>query len=433
MVVIHHLIIGLALLLISPYLLVRLAADATFRRELAERIGNWKRLDRQKQSIWVHASSVGEVRVAEILIHALKKQYPDRPLVLSTFTLTGFQLASELNLCPVFRLPPDVAPFMGPLVDHLDPSILILIEAEFWPVLLHTCKARKIPTVLVNGRMSRKSFRNYRLLRPLFHWFVEGVSGFSMRSKLDAERVRRLGIAPNHVHILGNIKFDASAAGEASAASDSSPEGQIEKDNGGQENETPFSLVTFGSTRPGDEGPILDAIEQLHAEFPDWLFALAPRHPQRCDEVEALILNKGIDYKRFSELKEGDHPLLMLVDTLGDLKGFYKDSRIAFVGGGFSPEFGGQNILEPALCGVPVLFGPHMQNFEEEARLLKESGGGVEVPEPHNLHGALKELMAHPEEIERRGKLAADTVAENRGAVERNLLWIDGFLNKPGE
>jgi len=202
MVVIHHLIIALVLLLASPYLVVRLAMDARFRREWGERIHNWKRLEPQKQSLWVHASSVGEVRVAEILIQSLKQKYPDRPIVLSTFTTTGYQLASELELCPVFRLPPDVAPFIGPLVDHFDPSILILIEAEFWPVLLHICKARKVPAVLVNGRMSRKSFRNYRLLRPLFHWFVEGVEGFSMRSPLDAERVRRLGIAPNHVHIL---------------------------------------------------------------------------------------------------------------------------------------------------------------------------------------------------------------------------------------
>ena len=132
--VIYHFIIALALLLTSPYLLARMGWDAVFRRELGERIQNWKRLEPQRQSIWVHASSVGEVRVAEILIPSLKQKYPDRPIVLSTFTATGYQLAGELELCPVFRLPPDVAPFIGPLVNHLDPAILILIEAEFWPV-----------------------------------------------------------------------------------------------------------------------------------------------------------------------------------------------------------------------------------------------------------------------------------------------------------
>ena len=123
---------------------------------------------------------------------------------------------------------------------------------------------------------------------------------------------------------------------------------------------------------------------------------------------------------------------LILVDAIGHLNAYYKESRVAFVGGGFSAEFGGQNILEPALCGVPVLFGPHMQNFEEEARLLAESGGGVQLKSAHDLHGALHNLMAHPEEIERRGRLAAETVAENRGAVQRNLLWIDGFLTGSG-
>ncbi len=428
MVAIYHLIIALALLLASPWLLVRAASDAAFRRELAERLGNWKRLDRQQHSIWVHASSVGEVRVAEILIQSLKQEYPDRAIVLSTFTATGYQLATELNLCPVFRLPPDVAPLMGPLVSRVDPSILILIEAEFWPVLLHTCKSRNIPVVLVNGRMSKKSFRNYRLLRPLFHRFVEGINGFSMRSALDADRVRKLGIAQDKVHVLGNIKFDSLPEGQDNALPSA---GENNSEPGLANARRP--LAVFGSTRPGDEAPIIDAIAQLHTEFPDWSYVLVPRHPQRCDEVEALILGKGLVYKRHSELKEeDDKPLLVLVDEIGHLKDYYKDSRIAFVGGGFSPEFGGQNILEPAMCGIPVLFGPHMQNFQEEARLLKESGGGVEVPNGNRLHPALKELMSHPEEIERRGQLAAQTIADNRGAVERNLQWIGSFLNPSG-
>jgi len=413
MIVIYHLITALGLAAASPYLLVRMACDAAFRREVLDRVGNWKSLPPYKDTLWVHASSVGEVRVARVLIRALIQRFPTHQVVLSTFTPTGYRQAVEFDLCPVFRLPPDLGWLTGPLLDRLDPALLILIEAEFWPGLLHRCRDRDIPVLLVNGRLSRKSFRRYRLIKPLFHWMVAGVRRFAMRSELDAERLLKLGIPEARVDVTGNMKFDALPETEAKA---------VPRDEA--------RLIVFGSTRPGDEGPILDAITRLSQEDGSWRYVLAPRHPQRCDEVEALILNRGLPYKRFSELEGDPDPdaAIVLVDRLGHLNDFYKQSRVAFVGGGFSAEFGGQNILEPALLGVPVVFGPHMDNFQEEARLLAESGGGIQLKGPDDLYPTLRDLLAHPEEIDNRGKLATVTVRKHRGALDNNLRLIEQLL-----
>lgn len=419
MIMLYHLITGLGLVAASPFLLVKLGLDPQFRLDLQERLGSWKSLPQFADPLWVHASSVGEVRVARVLIQGLLRRFPDRQVVLSTFTRTGYHQAKEFNLCPVFRLPPDFLFFTRPLVRKLNPALLILIEAEFWPGLLHECRERGIPVLLVNGRLSRKSFRRYRLMKPLFHWMVSGVQRFAMRSELDAGRMRKLGLPAERVEVTGNMKFDALPETEVNLSS---------RDES--------RLIVFGSTRPGDEGPILDAITRLNQEDGSWRYVLAPRHPQRADEVEALILNRGLHYKRFSELENGDGDTersIVLVDEIGHLNDFYRQSRLAFVGGGFSPEFGGQNILEPALYGVPVVFGPHMDNFAEEARLLAESGGGIQLKGPEDLYPTLHALLAHPEEITNRGKLAAVTVRKHRGALDRNLRLIEQMITPSSE
>ncbi|CAI2719457.1 3-deoxy-D-manno-octulosonic acid transferase [Nitrospina watsonii] len=413
MIVIYHLITGLALLALSPYLLVRAAFDAGFRRELCERMGNWKSLPACQDTLWVHASSVGEVRVARVLIRGLLQRFPHHQVVLSTFTPTGYRQAMEFGLCPVFRLPPDLFWLTGAVLNRLHPAMLILIEAEFWPGLLHQCAGRDIPVVLVNGRMSRKSFRRYRQIAPLFRWLVAGIERFAMRSGEDAERLRSLGIPEARIDNTGNMKFDA-----------------LPETGGATRTETP--LVVFGSTRPGDEDPILDAITRLTQEQEDtpWRFVLAPRHPQRSDEVEALILNRGLPYKRFSELDGAAAPdvALVLVDEIGHLNDYYRQSLLAFVGGGFHPEFGGQNILEPAMHGVPVVFGPHMDNFKEEARLLVESGGGIQLQSADELYPTLHALLTQPEEIKNRSKLAAVMVHKHRGALDANLRILEQML-----
>lgn len=392
--------------------------DPSFRNEIIQRMRQWKSVPRQTGCLWVHASSVGEVRVAELLVRALQKRYPDRTVVLSTYTQTGFDLAKEALQCPVFRLPLDLPFLILPLLKRLDPAILILIEAEYWPNLLHSCLRGKIPVLLANGRLSAKSFARYQKLKPWFLWLTEPISTFSMRSQAEADRLLQLGIDPDRIQVTGNIKFDGLAT-NATRPPKSAQIGEI--------------TVVFGSTRPGEEQAVAKAVSQLSQNPLNCKFIIAPRHPQRCREVESILRDAGLSFTLHSERKdstEGWTGSVLLVDTLGVLNDYYRQGHVAFVGGGFDPRHGGHNILEPALLGLPVIYGKHMGNFEEEARLLAESGGGIPIDRPEDLTPVLEKLLSDPEEIQKRGTRAAEVVQRQKGAVDRTLNLIQSLIAK---
>ena len=412
----YNIIIAAALLLLSPYGLIRGVLDSAFRAELIQRLRQWKSVPPQTGSLWVHASSVGEVRVAVLLIQALQRKFPGRAVVLSTFTQTGEALARDALGCPVFRLPLDLPFLIRPLLKRLDPAILILIEAEFWPNLLRACFRKQIPVMLANGRLSAKSFLRYRKLKPWFLWLTAAVRQFAMRSQAEADRLLQLGIEPYRVKVAGNMKFDALSA-EAAPALKVPQIGE--------------NTVIFGSTRPGEERAIAKAIAQFRQNPLNWKFIIAPRHMQRCREVEGILRDSGLTVTRHSELQKvadnGPAPVV-LVDTLGVLNDYYRTGKVAYVGGGFDPKHGGHNIVEPALWGLPVLYGKHMGNFEEEARLLAESGGGIPIERPEDLAQVLATLLSDPKEIQRRGALAAETVERQQGAVDRHVDGIQSLL-----
>ena len=244
---------------------------------------------------------------------------------------------------------------------------------------------------------------------------TEGMTLFSMRSQVDAERLLKLGIPEEKIKVTGNIKFDTL------------PTGSVE------EQSVPFDpnsfLIVFGSTRPGDEGPVMEACLKLKKEFPNIIGVIAPRHMQRIREVEDLIREFKVEYTLFSKMMEGDgasqQGSLILLDKMGVLNSFYSNAKLAYVGGGFNPRFGGQNILEPAAFGVPVLFGIHMNNFEEEAILLKESGGGVQLQKEEELYSQLKHFLLSPEDRQKAGQAASQTVHQHRGAVLRSIKIIE--------
>lgn len=407
---VYHIIIRVVLLGASPFILLRMAVSPAFRASVLERIRGGQSLPPVADCLWVHAASVGEVGIAAILIKKLKTKGETRPIVLSTFTPTGYQQALQENLCPVFRLPPDFPMWIQPLLKKLRPRQLILIEAELWPCLLRTCKQQGVPALLVNGRMTERACSRYTSFAWFFRWMTEGVVRFSMRSQDDANRILKLGLDASRVNVAGNIKFDALAGAEQPDVT-----------------RAQSPLLIFGSTRPGDEGPAMEAILKLQKDFPDLRTLIAPRHMERCREVEALIKEYDTEYSLRSALTRPDDPnakKLILLDTLGELNACYARADAAYVGGGFNPRFGGQNIIEPAGHGIPVLFGPYMNNFEEEARLLVESGGGIQIEQPKDLYPALHRLLTDAGERVRRGQSAAEAVRKNRGAVQRTIEII---------
>ena len=399
----------------SPFLLLRCLISSAFRKDFKGRLNGAKALPKLKKSLWVHACSVGEVRLAKTLINVLKEQGEKRPIVLSTFTPTGYALAVEENLPHVFRLPIDIPLWLNPVFDQIEPSQLILIEAELWPCLLRKCKNRKIPVLQINGRITEKSLNSYKKFNRFFLWMTEGVTLFSMRSQLDKERLSKLGVPAEKIKVTGNIKFDTLLTGSV----ESKPV-QLDPNS---------FLIVFGSTRPGDEGPVMEACIKLIKEFPNIIGVVAPRHMQRIREVEDLIREFNVEYTLFSNIAKGNgihhQASLILLDKMGVLNSFYANAKLAYVGGGFNPRFGGQNILEPAAFAMPVLFGKHMNNFEEEANLLTESGGGIQLQKEEELYSKLKHFILNSEDREKAGQAASQTVNKHRGAVLRSIKVIE--------
>jgi 3-deoxy-D-manno-octulosonic-acid transferase len=240
-----------------------------------------------------------------------------------------------------------------------------------------------------------------------------------MRGTLDRDHLLKLGVDEAKTQVTGNIKFDAPPPSPGPTQGENAPHP---------------STVVFGSTRPGEEKIILEAIRKLQKDLPDLTYVIAPRHVQRCQEVEKLIQENGLNFKRHSERDDktaGEKASLILVDQLGALNSYYQNAAVAFVGGGLAKGFGGHNILEPAAHHLPVLFGKYMNNFAEEARLLKESGGGIELSGPEALAPTLHRLLTHPDELKERGDQAAKTIAENQGALARNMELIEKFRSAP--
>ncbi|UCD12203.1 MAG: glycosyltransferase [Nitrospinaceae bacterium] len=414
--VLYHIIIALAVLAASPFILLKMTLDPAFAKDVRARLAGGGDAPKLTGPIWIHASSVGEVRAAKLMIQALKRLSPPPEIALSTFTRTGFELAREDGLEPAFRMPPDSPLWLGPLFGRLNPSVLVLVEAELWPGLLRACHKRGVPVVLVNGRLSQKSLGRYRLARPVFRWITAGVRAFAMRGEADAQRLLKLGIERDRVWVTGNVKFDQpTPAVQETAKEDGEP------------------LVVFGSTRPGDEAIVLKALKLLSQDIPRLRAVIAPRHMERLSEVESLLMAEGLAFKRLSEAGPADPPPgeILLLDRLGELASFYPRAQVAFVGGSFDPGIGGHNILEPAAAGVPVVFGKQMHSFEEEARLLIASGGGIALEHPEDLHPTLRRLLADADERNRRGARARETVLQHRGSVDRNVELIARFRLSP--
>ena len=407
----YILIVG-SLLLASPFLILRALVSSSFRDEIKGKMKGAACLPKLKDTLWIHASSVGEVRLAKILISGLIKKGESRPIALSTFTPTGYALAMEEALPNVFRLPLDFPYWLNPVFDRLQPSKLVLIEAELWPALLRQCKHRNIPVIQVNGRVSEKSIKLYGVFPPFLLWMTEPIKQFSMRSLTDADRFLQLGLAKEKVLVTGNIKFDVTSV-------------QTE-DNFHPEWKADSLIVVFGSTRPGEEGPIMQALIKLQKEFPRLIGVIAPRHMERCREVEDLIREFEVNYALLSEqddLKNWTGNVL-LIDSLGKLNAFYKSAAVTYVGGGFNPRFGGHNILEPAAVGKPVLFGKFMNNFEEEAKLLRQSKGGLQLQNIEDIYNVLNHLLRNSDERQKLGQSVEKTVKANGGALSRNIELI---------
>ncbi|MGQ0810412.1 MAG: 3-deoxy-D-manno-octulosonic acid transferase [Nitrospiraceae bacterium] len=431
-----YLAYNILLILASPIILLVLLAKKRCRPGLLQRLGLGEPDDRfssdgqSRKLIWIHAVSLGEVVAAAPLVRELRGRYPEYRLVVSTVTETGRE-AVEQRLAGMAQhryAPLDFPWVVSRAIRRLNPSLYLFVETELWPNLLRALKQRGVPTILINGRLSSRSFSRQQLgiVRAFYRDLLRSISFCLMQSPRDVERIIALGADPNRVRRIGNIKFDQPlpAVGKAGPQMSRQLLGLHDMDE----------LFVAGSTHPGEEEQIVSSYRTLHKEFPSLVLLLAPRHIERTDQVEAMIRAAGCLVSRRSTMNGNGRvdsttaePRVILLDTRGELALVYQFAVVSFVGGTLVPVCG-HNLLEPAMWGKPVLFGPNTDHCAEVAALLLQAGGGASVSNAGQLVRETERLLRDRSELHTMGESARQVVIENQGALERSVAVIESVL-----
>lgn len=417
----------LALPLVLARLWLRGRQEPGYRQHWGERLGLYGRKARPVPfTIWLHAVSVGETRAAEPLIDALLVEWPESRIVLTHMTPTGRATGKSLFAKHGTRLlqsylPYDTAAMPASFIRHFAPRICILMETEVWPNLIHQCNRYKVPVVLANARLSQRSLGKAQRLGKLIADAARGITLVAAQTQDDAARVRQLGV--QEVVVTGSIKFDV-VVPDAALATGAWLRGAIDASS------QPRPVLLCASTREGEEPLILDAM--LRARLPDSaLLLIVPRHPQRFDEVEKLIASHGLVAQRRSALQPGDSVApgtqVLLGDSMGEMFAYYAACDCAFVGGSLLP-LGGQNLIEPAALGKPVLIGPHTFNFALVTEQAIAAGGAALVANADALIEQASALLQDPARLASMGEKALAFAAQHRGATPRTVAAIKPLL-----
>jgi 3-deoxy-D-manno-octulosonic-acid transferase len=422
----------LVFVLVSPYFLYQAIRYKKYIGSVGQRLGYLPiafNVDGE-ESIWIHAVSVGEALTARALAADLKARYPRLRLYLSTTTIAGQQVArrSLPQVDAVFYFPFDWAFIVRRTLSIVRPRLFVMMETEIWPNLLRVCRARGVKTVLINGRISSKSYPRYRAIRPFFRRVLADVDRFCMQSEESARRLIDLGADPARVSITGSLKFDSLEM--PTVVAHGKPRERVLRFF----RLSPHRVVVVaGSTVKGEETPVLRAFARLKATMPSALAILAPRQPQRFGEVERLARDAGFATVRRSDLPIDAEPRadVVVLDTIGELAQLYQLATVVFVGGSLV-DHGGHNILEPAIFGKPIVFGPHMRNFKEIAETFIGNGAAVQVPSERELDETMLTLVTDPVRRARLGAAARALVEANRGAKDKTLTVIADLLPPAG-
>jgi 3-deoxy-D-manno-octulosonic-acid transferase len=378
-----------------------------------------------EQSIWIHAVSVGEVLTARPLIRDLRARYPRLRIFLSTTTLAGQQLArrNASDADAVFYFPFDLNLFVRRTLNLVRPRLFIMMETEIWPNLLRECRKRGVKTAIVNGRLSQRSYPRYRLVRGFMRRVLGDIDRFCVQSDESARRFIDLGASPSTVTVTGSLKFDSLDLGP-------SIQGRA-RERVLRHFRVPASrpVVVAGSTMKGEEPAVLRAFRRLRSAAPTALLIIAPRHPERFGDVARLCREEGMKTVLRTELPIDAEPRadVVVLDSIGELATIYQLATVVFVGGSLVAT-GGHNILEPAVFGKPVVFGPHMDNFAEIAAAFVSNGAAIQVRSDREFEDTLRSLMTDPVRRARLGAAARALVEANRGAKDKSLQVLSELL-----
>jgi 3-deoxy-D-manno-octulosonic-acid transferase len=413
---------------LMPFILVRMLLRSrsapAYKERLAERLGffptpeDWGTRQTDGRTIWVHAVSVGETLAAAPLIENLLQRYPQYSLVVTTTTPTGSERVKALFGERVFHVyaPWDMPGAVKRFVNKIRPALLLIMETELWPNMLHYAHAAGCRIVLANARLSRKSAKGYARFDRLTRGMLTQLDVVACQSRPDGDRFLALGLQSWQLHITGSIKFDLELDGELRAGAT-----QL-RDSWGIKQR---SIVVAASTHPGEDEQILTAFAQLRRSVDNCLLVIVPRHPERFDSVYAQCVAAGWNVQRRSSgIAPGPADDIVVGDTMGELLLMLGCSSVAVIGGSLV-NHGGHNVLEAAAWGVPVVTGPHMFNFSAISDLLVEAGAMTRLTDPHELGDCLTALLQNPQRRQDMGEAGQKVVADNRGAKKRLLALID--------
>jgi 3-deoxy-D-manno-octulosonic-acid transferase len=374
--------------------------------------------------VWIHAVSLGEVKVAVTIIQAFKRIMPGCSVMISTTTKHGRELATETfgEDIPVVYAPVDFIGSVRKALSSVHPDVLVFMETEIWPAWITEAHRMGIKTALINGRISVRSIGGYLKFRPFFREVLRNVDAFSMISDEDSARIRAMGADPSKIEINGNAKYDLLAS-----LADPAMETQMQKI---LNLEASSPVFVAGSTRGGEEEMVLDAYERIMKEFPNTVLIIAPRHIERTAEIKSLLEKRGFRYQLRSELDDDaamrTEPVV-IINTFGELFKLYSIGTVVFCGASLVP-LGGQNPLEAAVWGKVVFYGPSMEDFMDAKAMLEEVGAGIPVSSPEMLAEKGLWFLRHPETLKSYGDRAREAVIRNQKAADRHANVIAGLV-----
>jgi 3-deoxy-D-manno-octulosonic-acid transferase len=424
---IYNILFAVFFVLSSPYYFWRMYRRGNWMRGFAQRLGRYdsklKQALTNRQTIWMHAVSVGEVNICTHLIKALEPRIPNVKIVVSTTTTTGMeQLKRRLpNHISLIYYPIDYRKFVTRALTTIRPAAVVLVEAEIWPNFLWRARDMAIPVFLVNARLSDRSYPRYKRYGFIFRRLFASFSGVGAQNEADAERLRGLGCRPDRVRVVGSLKFDAAKLEQTRLLDVQGLFRQLGVPAGAP-------VLLAGSTHSGEEAIMAEVWLRLRARFPDLFLVLVPRHFERSREVGKELSTRGVRFVYRNEITAATQHAAgevqcLLVNTTGELKHFYEHATVIFVGKSLT-AVGGQNPIEPGAQAKAMVFGPNMQNFAEIARSFLERDGAVQVKDAAELDNAIGDLLANPARREALGQNALGVVRENLGAIDRTADMI---------
>lgn len=417
----YTLLLWIALPVILTRLLIRGLRNHSYWKRVRERFG-WVPRPDVPCTVWVHAVSVGEVTASSPLVEVLLERYPNLKVIVTTMTPTGADRVAQLfGERVLHRYVPYDYPFaINQFLNRIQPALAVILETEIWPNLVHFCHARGCKVIFTNVRLSERSYQRYQHVRRLIAPVLANATAIGVQSEVERERLIGLGARQASIEITGNMKFEVSLPASLPIIAEA-----VRREWGQHR-----PVFVAGSTHEGEEQIMLSVYESLSGLYPDLLLVIAPRHPERFDSVGRLVRRRGFDLVRRSDGKPtlSATTQVYIADTMGELPVFYSAADIAFIGGSMLDGLGGHNVLECCAVGVPVLYGPHMTNFEDIARITSERGAGVQVSDATSLIDTLKTLLSDADQRAQMGERGLRMIKENSGATERAMNLLDDHV-----